>query len=168
MWGTRRVISRGSSPCNDYPPVPDCRPGNRLTIFAGIFFARVPKSCKRLQFTDLPSELLSMMVLPEPVFTTIYSVSLCKKDSKVLWLFLPGGRGGEREGSVLSPLKYADEDKSQSQKAGARTFFLDSKSIIKQKEHASPYRTRTGDTASLGLFWRILKCPKSQTPNLMS
>ena len=116
-----------SAPCNNYLPVPDCRPGNRLTILAGIFFAQVPKSCKQLQFTDLPSELLSMMVLPKPVFTTIYSVSLCKKDAKVLWLFLPGGGGGRREGSVSSPLKYAVEEKSQSQKTGARTVILDSK-----------------------------------------
>ena len=116
-----------SAAYNNYLPVPDCRPVNRLTILAGIFFAQVPKSCKQLQFTDLPCELLSMMVLPEPIFTTVYSVSLCKKDAKVLWLFLPGGEGGKREGSVSSPLKYAVEEKSQSQKTGARTIILDSK-----------------------------------------
>ena len=94
-----------SAPCNNYLPVPDCRPGNRLTILAGIFFAQVPKSCKQLQFTGLPCELLSMMVLPEPIFTTVYSVSLCKKDAKVLWLFLPWGWGREEGGVSLIPSK---------------------------------------------------------------
>ena len=94
-----------SAPCNNYLPVPDCRPGNRLTILAGIFFAQVPKSCKQLQFTGLPCELLSMMVLPEPIFTTVYSVSLCKKDAKVLCLFLPWGWGREEGGVSLIPSK---------------------------------------------------------------
>lgn len=129
ICSTRKIISYRISPRNNYPPVPvsDCRIWPPLWILlAGIFFTGLPKSCKQLQFTDVSSELLFMLDLPETILPHIFC-SPMKKDSKFLreslwWPCLPGSfcvEGwvrGDWEGVSFIPPKYANEGKSYCQK----------------------------------------------------
>lgn len=126
------------------------------------------------------------MIYLRPCYHNIFC-SLMKKVYKLLrecpwWPCLSGTYcvevwvGGNWEGVSFVLPKYANEDKSCSQKRinslVVEISFFNSKSMITQKEHPSPHRAKPEVNwmggVPFGPFHRIPICPKSKPPNLMS